>query len=75
MYKILGTTGPDKECSLPEYRRQVMGILMETLDGCTTEEAVLNLIGGLSECIDDCYHDDESPEMAADCILDGLQGE
>ena len=72
---VLGTTGHEKEVTFSVYRSQVITELLDTLDGCSSEADVLNIIGELADCIKDCWDDGESVEMAVDCILDGLQGE
>ena len=73
-YIILGTTGPDKELTFDEFRSRVIKSLLDTLDGCSDESDVLNLIGDLADGIRDCYDDGDSVEIAADYIMDGLSG-
>lgn len=73
--KMLGTTNPDKEVTYDTYRNMVIAELADTLDGCSNEADVLNLIGDLADGIKDCWEDGDSVELAVDYIVDGLQGE
>ncbi len=72
---VLGSTGPDKEVTYETYWKMVIAELVDTLDGCSNEADVLNLIGDLADCIRNCWSDGDSVEIAVDYILDGLQGE
>lgn len=72
---VLGTTNPEKEVTFEVYRNQVIAELIGTLDGCSTEADVLELIGDMADCIKNCWDDGDSVELAVDCIMDGLQGE
>ena len=72
---VLGTTGPDKDVPFAVYRNQVISELIDTLDGCSNEADVLNLIGVLADDIKDYWNDGEPVGIAVDYIMDGLQGE
>ena len=72
---VIGTTGPDKEVTYDIFRNQVIAVLLESLDGCSTEEDVLKRIGSLADDIKSIWDDGDSVEIAVDYILDGLQGE
>lgn len=72
---VLGSSWPDKEVTYDTYRNMVIAELVDTLDGCSSETDVLNLIGDLADGIRNCWDDGDSVEIAVDYILDGLQGE
>lgn len=72
---VLGSSWPDKEVTYDTYRNMVIAELVDTLDGCSNEVDVLNLIGDLADGIRNCWDDGDSVELAVDYILDGLQGE
>ncbi len=74
-YIILGTTGPDKDVPYYIFRNQVITGLLESLDGCSTEDDVLKRIGDLADDIKSIWSDGDSVELAVDYILDGLQRE
>ena len=74
-YIVLGTTNPEKEVTFEVYRNQVIAELIGTLDGCSTEADVLELIGDMADCIRDCWNDGDPVGIAVDYIMDGLQGE
>ena len=74
-YIVLGSSWPDKEVTYDTYRNQVIAELIGTLDGCSTEADVLELIGDMDDCIRDCWNDGDPVGIAVDYIMDGLQGE
>lgn len=70
---VLGSTGPDKKVTYDTYWKMVIAELVDSLDSCSNEADVLNLIGGLAVNIRDYWNDGDSVELAVNHILDGVR--